>query len=159
MKIVTVDNSTISKTYRRIKALIQGFNSHDSLQIAPWGDDSVPIKGTKAVKSETGTESEHVVLGYFNKNQKAKAGEKRIFATDSDGNVVGEIYLTNKGYLELLGTGNWLVKFNEMKTAFDALVTTFNAHTHTETGAVTTPPLTSSTASMDGAKTTRIKTV
>jgi hypothetical protein len=64
--------------------------------------------------------------------------------------------------------GDFMVRFNELKSGFDKLkqdynsfvTTTYNSHTHTETGSVTgtpTPTGTSSTASIDDAKITKIE--
>jgi len=81
-------------------------------------------------------------------------GEKKIYAVDSDNNVVAWIYLNGdgsirldngSGSIELTASGNivnndgsdWVTQFTAMKSAFDTLlsdlntfITTYNSHTH-----------------------------
>jgi hypothetical protein len=99
MDIIQVNDSRILKALRRIKSRFSG-DSHESVQVAPFGDDSCPPKGTKGVKTQTSTDAVHVILGYFNKNNIAEAGEKRIFSVQEDGTESVYIYLKNNGTFE-----------------------------------------------------------
>jgi len=167
MNIFIVNNSIIKKSRRFIKTLFSR-DSHDSVQLAPYGDDSCPLDNTKGVKTPTDNESVHVVLGYLNRNVKAEKGEKRFYSQKPNGDESFYIYLKNDGTCEIGGSDDNLIRYSEMKKSFDELreglnnlVTTFNSHTHPVSGTATlspTTPATSSTASMVPAKIDNIKT-
>ena len=145
------------------------------LQVAPYGDDSNPIKGMVAVMSETNDSGESVVVGYVNKNQISKVGEKRIFSTDSDGNVVMFLHLKNDGTAEFGGNSDFMVRYSNLETAYNSLkqsvsdlTSAFNSHTHATaaTGPPVPPtpipsviPATPPTGDISGAKIDEIKTL
>jgi hypothetical protein len=135
MEIVLVNSTRINKVWRAIKSVF-GRDTHESIQISQYGDDSVPLKGTKAIKSETTTAAIHVVLGYFNRNCKALEGEKRLFSSKSDGSESFYIWLKNDGTFEIGGNSDCVAGYNELKTAFNSLQSDFNAFkaTHTHLG-------------------------
>ena len=176
MKLLKVISAkTDNKLRLLIKALRLGKNDvQEIIQASSYGDDSNPIKDMIAVYSETATIGEPVIIGYVNKNSITEPGEKRIFSTDENGNVVMYLHLKNDGTAEFNGNTDNLVRYSELKTAFDnlksdfnALVAKFNAHTHPYVGLVvgvpgtttpTTTPGTASSADMSGAKINEIKT-
>jgi hypothetical protein len=185
MDIIQVTDNRINRAIRFIKNKCS-FDAHDSVQIAPYGDDSCPISNVKGIKSKTSTASIHAILGYFNRNPKSLTGEKRLFATDSEGNFVCSIWFKNDGSIEFNNTSNegtptnYMVKFNELKTEFNklqadfgTLITLFNKHTHTvaTTGAVvsgsvdatgtaasTLSQASSNIANIDNCKNSKLKT-
>ena len=109
---------------RLIKVLGLGTDDvQEVLQAAPYGDDSNPIKNMVAVMSETNDSGESAIVGYINKNQIAEVGEKRIFSTDSDGNVVMSLHLKNDGTAEFGGNSDNLVRFSNTKLVTDELKT------------------------------------
>ncbi len=59
------------------------------------GDDSPPLPGDYVINVPTGRTGVFAVVGYIdiNNEQKAGAGDKRIYARDSDGNEVCQIWL------------------------------------------------------------------
>ena len=175
MRIGKFNSSSIENAFRIIKSFIRSrIDVQTSNQCSPWGDDSHPLPNTDVVHSETANDETTVILGVIQKNQKTRPGEKRIFATDTDGNVVVDIWLKNDGTVEYDGTGDFLARFNELKSGFDQLksdhndlVNVFNAHKHAT--AATGPPVgptpvpnqipaTTSTASIDNAKIDNFKT-
>ena len=94
-------------------------------------------------------------------------GEKKIYSIDG-GAISAFINFLNTGVLELNGNADFAVRFNELKSAFDELVTDFNnlvtVHdTHMHPTAATGPPSlptvtgTSSAADMSAAKIDEIK--
>lgn len=133
-----------------------------SSQVSNWGIDSKPVKGTLAVHSDTQERGESVCLGVIKEFTKTKEGELRLYCTDESGTEKFEIYLRNDGKVEFNGTGNFLVKYNELKSGFDqlksdfnGLVALYNAHIHPVSGAstlVTTSIDTPSTADISGSK-------
>lgn len=148
-----------------------------SIEASPSGVDSNPIKDMVAVYAPTGTKGETVIIGYLNKNQKAEVGELRVFATNDSGTEKFYVWLRSSGEIEIGGTSNYAVKFNELKTEFNALKQSHNdllneykTHTHIATLAVsgssatgTTNPTistqTPNTSNIDNAKNDKIKTI
>ena len=164
MDIIQVNDNRIFRVFRYIKARFSG-DTHEPIQIGPFGDDSCPPKGAKGIKTRTSTDAVHVVLGYFNRNNLASAGEKRLFAVQEDGTESFYLYLKNDGSFELGGTADYAVRYNELKKGFDqlvtdfnALVTKYNAHVHTANGTVTTNTGVTSSADISNAKISQITT-
>lgn len=174
--IVKTIASRIEKAKRLIKLLRMGLSdTQEVYQAAPYGTDSVPVKDAIAIYGPTTVNGDAVVIGYINANQLAAAGEHRTFSTDAAGEVQFYIWQKADGTCEIGGTGDFMVRYNELETAFNELndkfndlVTAFNAHTHptAATGAPSTPtavpgqiPATSSAADITPAKITEIKTI
>lgn len=143
------------------------------LQVAPFGIDSNPTKDKRGLYVTTQTIGKYYTFGYLNTDQMAEPGETRIFSTSTSGQLQAYVWLKSAGnILELNGDDNWAVKFNELKTEFNSLKQTvntnasvFNAHTHilalsagTGTAAPSVTQEQSSTANIDNAKNTKIKT-
>jgi hypothetical protein len=154
----------ISSAYQNAKLFVKFLrygnddvqNNH---QFASFGIDSNPIKDLVAIYIETGVKGESAIIGYINPSQIAAVGETRIYSTNADGVVQMFIHLKNDGTAELNGTGNFLVKFNELQTAFNELKTAFNTHTHVgNLGAPTATALPQSAADIAAAKHTDFKT-
>jgi hypothetical protein len=168
MDIIQVNDNRIVKAFRFIKNYFSG-NTHESAQCAPFGDDSCPIKGVNGLKTITTTSALQIVIGYFNKNPKALAGEKRLYSVKPDGSISFEVWFKNDGTIEIGGNTDNLMGYTEMKKAFDQLksdlndfITVYNAHVHPVSGASTTAPGTLGTASkadMSKAKINAIKTL
>ena len=60
----------------------------------PYGLDSNPVQNMTAIYIQSPS-GQQVVLGYVNINQKADVGEMRIYSTDKDGNLVGQVWCKN----------------------------------------------------------------
>ncbi len=73
------------------------------IQYSPVGEDSQPLKGDFAVSVRIPGTGVSVVVGYLDsKNeQKSGAAEKRIYARDSGGDSVVELWLKNDGSAKL----------------------------------------------------------
>jgi hypothetical protein len=154
VSIVKIETALIEAGRRILKAIRFGTkDGKQSFEAMPYGIDSSPIKGMRAIYAPTGTSGKSVIIGYINTDQIAEEGETRIFSSG------GEIWLRTNGTCEILGTGNFLVKFNELETAFNQLKTDFNTHTHIDpvSGSLP-PPTTPSIANVSEAKAGNIKT-
>lgn len=167
MKIITVNDTAVSKARRLIKCLFSG-DTHESYQISPFGDDSCPPKSTKGIKEKTDNTGIHAILGYFNRDPKAKAGEKRLYAVKENGDEGFYIWWKNDGSIEMGGNADNAVGFTKLKEGFDELkqdfnnlVNQYNLHTHTDplSGSTGTPSTTGdlSYSSIDSSKKTQIK--
>ena len=135
---------TIDKGFRFLKVLQFGAKTADS--VAPFGDDSHPLKDMIAIYAKTSEVSENVVIGYINKNQIAEVGEKRIFSLKEDGSLSFAIHLKNDGTVEIGGNDDNAVRFSKMQEAFDELrddlnshITNYNTHFHPATAGTTSP--------------------
>jgi len=172
MNLVKVDSTKLDDVKRRvIKFLRLGKSDvQTSLEIAPYGIDSNPIKDMVALYSPTGENGKTCIIGYINKNLKAEPGEFRTFATDDQGNERFYTWMKKDGTIEIGGDTDNAVKyselekaFNQLKQDFNALVLSFNTHQHTcpPGGGPTTGAQTASTSSADisPAKHDKIKTL
>ena len=139
--------------------------------VLPFGIDSNPPDGYRAIYADTGIKGEKVLLGVLNPDAKAEKGGMRIFSVDSNGDEAFTITLKANGDCEIGGNSDFLARFNELKSGFDQLVEDFNAHvqdynTHVHPGvlsggastAVTTSISIESEASIDSAKIDNVKT-
>lgn len=154
VSIVKIEKAILSAGKRLLKSIRFGTkDGQQSFEAMPYGIDSSPISGMKAIYASTGTSGKSVIIGYINQSQLAEEGETRIFSSG------GEIWLRTNGTCEILGTGNFLVKFNELEAAFNQLKNDFNSHTHLDpvSGALP-PPTTPSLANVSGAKAENVKT-
>jgi len=170
---VKVLSAAFDKLLRRIIKVrrYSKFDTQTASEFLPFGVDSSPLPGMVAAFMDTDSVKDSGIVGYVNVNQLAEPGETRLFALDADGKLKGFIWLKKDGTYHIGGSTNHLTQYEELKIAFDklksdfnALVTTYNAHTHTGVttgGGVTgpTPSLgASSTADMSGAKLDNLKT-
>ena len=148
-------NQRVAKFFRFGRSDVQS-----SLVSAPYGVDSNPVKDMVALYSSTGKDGKTVIIGYINKNSIANIGELRLFSTNSDAEEQNYIYLKNDGIIEVGGNTDNLVRFSDLKVAFDLFVNNFNTHTHLSSapGTPTPPPVVPSTANIDSAKINEIKT-
>lgn len=176
INVTKVISNSIKSATRFVKFLRMGKSDvQECRQVAPYGDDSSPIKGMAAIYAKTGEVGKPVIIGYVNKNQIADVGEKRIFSTDADGKVQMFLHLKNDGTAEFGGDADFMVRYNELESGFNQLkidfndlVTKYNSHTHPYVGlAVSAPGVTSptpttgapSTADISASKIAEIKTL
>lgn len=179
LKIATFLSSVIEQGRRRIKLLVNGrSDSRRPYESLPFGVDGVPPENWRALYAETSEEGRNVVIGYINQNQLQvlNNGETHFYSTSADGDSIAAfIRLLNDGTMQVLGTGDFFVRFNELETGFNELrsdlnthITSYNGHIHITTATVGTGPpgviapttstSTSSTASIAGAKIDEIET-
>lgn len=173
INIVKTISTRIANGRRLIKFLRMGLDDvQECSQIGPFGFESNPVKSLIAVYMKTEQLGEPVIVGYINKSLLTDVGESRQYSTDSDGNVVFDLIMKNDGTAEFGGSTDNMVRFSELKLAFDqlktdhnSLVTAFNTHIHPTPSGPSSPPTpapgipaSSSTANVDGAKIDNIKT-
>jgi hypothetical protein len=128
MMWVKVISSEINQALQRV-VKYQRLGKSDiqtSIEASPFGVDSNPIKNWVAVYAETSEKGKTVIVGYLNKNQLAATGEYRNYSTNDDGEEVFYTWLKKNGTMEIGGTENFAVKFNELKTEFNKLKESHN---------------------------------
>ena len=177
MNIVKILSTKITNGKRLAKFLRMGLNDVQENNIAqPHGIDANPVKDMTAIYAQTSVKGESVIIGYINQNQLADIGELRLFSTDNSNAVQAVIFMRNNGDIEINGDADNMVRFSELKTAYDqlkgdfnAFVSIYNSHIHVTTatiGATPTPGVisptvstgTPSTATVDAAKIDNVKT-
>lgn len=177
MNIVKVISARFDSAGRLITKFLR--NGKDDVSEAftanPFGFDSNPVQGIRAVFTKTESTSDSVVVGFINLKQVTETGESRIFSTDADGALKIYVHLKADGTVHFGGdTGN-LTRFQELESAFNqlrddhnALITAFNSHVHATaaTGPPVPPtpipgsiPADPSTADVSGAKIEEFKTL
>ena len=151
IQLVKIISTTIDSANRRLVKFFR-FGKDDVQEVLSAscvGDDSPPIENLRGIYVQTSQVGTPVLVGYINDNQLAQPGEKRIFATDQNGNAILHFYMKSDSTIELGGTGNYAVKYNELETQFNELQTKFNSfvnsynvHFHATNGATPAyPPL------------------
>lgn len=96
--------------------------------ISDFGEDSVPVKDMIALYSKTSESGDSFVVGYLNKNQISKPGEKRIFSLKEDGSESFTIHLKTNGTCEIgKDPQDFAVRYNQLELGFNKLVTEVNA--------------------------------
>lgn len=176
MFFVKVDSTSFDDIKRRfVKFLRLGkYDVQNSVEAAPYGTDSNPIKNMVAVYGKTSQDGKTVIVGYLNKNQLADVGEHRTYSTDDEGELKFYIWQKNDGTCEIGGDDDNMVRYSKLEDAFNELKQDFNNHVqkwntfaaaYTPGGplALGTPPTAqtsqSSTADISPAKIDEIKTL
>lgn len=97
---------------RLIKALANGpADVRESIQAAPHGIDSNPVKDMVAIYAQTEERGKAYVVGYLNKDLSASVGELRLFSTSESGQLAAWMWLKNNGNIEILGSDDNLIKY------------------------------------------------
>ena len=161
MKMIITNDSYIKNGFRRIKSFFTR-DSHESYQIAPFGDDSCPPDGVKGVQIDTDNLAIDAMIGYFNKNNIAGKGEKRLFSVKNDKTESVYIFFRSDNKLEIGGNADNIAGYTYLKSGFDQLksdfnnlVLNYNAHTQPVAGGVAGIPsvlASSSTADISNCK-------
>lgn len=152
-----VESFSFDKAKRRVIKFLR-FGKSDGktgFEVSPYGIDSGIPSGFNAVSVQTQQNGRNVIIGYINENQIAELGSVRLYSEN------GQVYLRKDGNLEVLGTGDFMVRYNALEAAFNELQDKFNTHVHLSASpglpnAVTATP---STGDITGAKCPNIKTV
>lgn len=118
--------------------LLQVRMSNDSdiqtVQYMPMsGDDSPPKNGDLVVVLSIGTAFQVAIGLQDSVPPSMPEGEKRVYSRDSGGNIAAFIDLLASGDLELNGNANTAVRFADLNTQLQSLVTAINALFATKT--------------------------
>lgn len=97
-------------------------------QIAPFGDDSVPLKGMDVIYAETEADEQPVIIGCLNTNLLAAPGEKRMFAMklNEDGKTYSQIFYTwmrKDGTYEIGGDVDNAVRYTKLNEGLQEQIT------------------------------------
>jgi len=82
----------------RIKALADASDINEMEHLQPLGDDSKPLSQDDGWSDRTNQSGGDVYFGAFDyENKIAEPGEKRMYARNSEGNPVNQVYLKKDG--------------------------------------------------------------
>ena len=115
------------------------------------GEITNPPNGTRIIIVDIGSANRVAVASDDGVIPTMGVGEKKLYSISS-GTIQAFINFLSTGVIAINGSGDFAVRFDELKAGFDELVTDFNAHVHVETGASTETPTTPSTADIDSSK-------
>lgn len=125
--ISKINGSRIVSGFRYIKSLLFGKNNTvDAYECAPYGVDSNPIANVKGIYATSSSNSMGVNLGYINTSRVAQAGEYRTYSTNSAGAVMFYVYLKNDGTAEIGGNTKHMVRYEDLDSAIQLLVSDIN---------------------------------
>jgi hypothetical protein len=128
MQISNVISTAFDST-KRLLVKVRRFGKSDiqtPYQSAPFGIDSNPIKGMKAVYSATSEAGKNVIIGYLNENQLSDTGETRIYSVDENGGLKTYIWVKKDGTIEIGDNSSFATKYTELKSGLDAMVNIIN---------------------------------
>ena len=124
MERVRIISTNIESEFRKIKTesiVTQNYNAN------PYGFDSRPLKGAVGLRETV--QGKSIIMGYVQKAiQGLNEGESIIFSKDEEGQVSATITMRGDETIELLGTGDNLVRFSNLKSEFNKLKSDFNSH-------------------------------
>jgi hypothetical protein len=128
MNFTTVISTSIDSVQRRLIKVLRYGNSdvQEPMLAAPYGVDSNPIKGMKAIYSATASKGDNVIIGFVNVNALAAEGELRFFSTDTNATEKFYAWLKNNGTLELGGNVDNLVRYAKLDQALQQEVIKIN---------------------------------
>lgn len=128
MNLVKTISSTIEDEIQLVKIQRKGKNDIQEVEsCAPFGVDSNPIKDMIAIYAQTEMSGENKIIGYINKHAIAETGETRLYSTDSAGTEKAHIWLKSNGDIEINGSDDNLVRYSDLKIAYDGLKSTLNS--------------------------------
>ncbi len=127
MILQRVISSTIEKGFRIIKTTYASL-VETRKNANPFGFDSVPIEDLIAITSDTLSQEDPVVVGYLNKKtlELLKVGESMMYSTDDEGEYKSIITLRKDGTAEILGIGDFMVRYNKLDAGMQKFVNDLN---------------------------------
>lgn len=135
MRITKVISSAITKGKLIVKVL--GIGSKDVqtvYNIAPFGIDSNPVAGMRAIWAKTDNLEDRILLGILFEKATAESGETIVYSTNSSGIIQGKIYLKKNGDIEINGNADNAVRYSKL----DDKLQSFKTDINTELGKIAT---------------------
>lgn len=121
-------SSTLNTIGQRLVKAFTIYGTATAEQVAPFGDDSVPLKGMDVIYAETESDEQPVIIGCMNLNLLAQPGEKRTFAMklNDDGKTYSQIFYTwmkADGTYEIGGAVDNAVRYAKLNQGLQAQIT------------------------------------
>jgi len=171
--ITTVIQSLIKSGIRVIKSKTWGSNVETADFVSSGGIDFNPPNNMKGIFVNTGNSSQPVCIGFILKSaiEELDTGELALFSINDSEAIQATLIARKNGDIEINGNSDYMVRYskleeayNQLKSDFDSLVSTFNSHVHPGVlsgGASTAPTITPgspSTGDITGSKIDNVKT-
>lgn len=120
-------SSTLNTIGQRLVKTFTLYGTATAEQVAPFGDDSVPLKGMDVIYAETESDEQPVVIGCMNLNLMAGPGEKRAFAMklNNDGKTYSQVFYTwmkADGTFEIGGNVDNAVRYAKLNEGLQAQI-------------------------------------
>jgi diadenosine tetraphosphate (Ap4A) HIT family hydrolase len=111
---------------REIKTKTAGL-VNNCQQMTPFGFESRPIKGETAVTQRV--KNIRTIFGYLQDAfEGLEEGESVMFSKEDNGDYQATIITRKDKTIEVNGTGDFLMRYNEMQREFNELNDKFNSH-------------------------------
>ncbi len=122
MYVTTIISTFFDDSARRIiKVFKTGLRAFTGVETGPFGFDSNPVAGMKAIYCDTNIKGKQVIIGYIKTDQLADVGESRMFSTDQEGELKFYVWCKNDGTLHLGGSADNLIRFAQTKAVIDEI--------------------------------------
>jgi hypothetical protein len=114
--------SVISAKMDDLGRLVTKFlrNGKDDVQetktALPFGFDCMPIKGMKAIYSQTSNMAEPVLIGFINEKMVSESGESGLYSTNDEGEIQVYLRLKKDGTIHFGGEAGNLTRYQELNT-------------------------------------------
>jgi len=120
-------SSTLNTIGQRLVKTFTLYGTATAEQVAPFGDDSVPLKGMDVIYAETESDEQPVIMGCLNLNLMAAPGEKRMFAMklNEDGKTYSQVFYTwmkADGTFEIGGNVDNAVRYEALNAGLQAQI-------------------------------------
>jgi len=121
MILVRSLSTAIKEGFRIIKTKWAENITSTAKQSNPFGFDSNVPKEIVAVFADTSSKEEPVIVGYLYASALSdlNTGDSAMYSTDSEGKIKSTVKLRNDGTAEILGTGDYMVRFNELEKEYN----------------------------------------
>jgi len=132
-KVISTAFDSVRRLITKVKIMGNG-DTRTAFSLAPYGVDSNPIAGMRAIYADTTNKKDSVIIGYINKDLLAAVGETRLFSTDENGQLKTFVWLKNDGTLQLGGDAKHAVRYEDLNSAIQS----FQNFLQTELGKIAT---------------------
>jgi hypothetical protein len=138
---------------RMLQVQLSNESDIQSVEYIPLsGDDNPPKKDDKVVVIGIGSAFK-IAIGVRDAVVTAMAaGERKLYSRDGNGDIAAFINLLTDGNINLNGDAYSAVRFEELKTSFDAFVLWAQTHTHPTPPGESNPPTQPLNVDVDDAK-------
>lgn len=127
MRITKIISTAIVKSRLIIKVLGLGSKDIQTVyNITPFGIDSNPVSGLRAIWARTESMEDRILLGVLFEHAIAATGEIRLYSTNENGTIVFSLHLKNDGTCEFGGNADNLVRYSKLNDGLQSTKTGIN---------------------------------
>lgn len=128
MTLSKIISTLVQKGILIVKILASGSSDIKTVyNLLPFGIDSNPTKGYRAIYSRTDVKGENVLIGIINNKVLTDIGEVRFHSENSDGDEVFFVHIKNDGNCEFNGNIDNFVRYQKLEDGLSTMVSDINA--------------------------------